>query len=53
MVSDKSDKYVCIIYDSQYKKSRSFIRYNDPTEKLCNTDVDRLENLPEPVGIPG
>ncbi|KAI8647380.1 pseudouridine synthase [Parasitella parasitica] len=29
----------------------SFVRYNDPTEKLCNTDVDRLENKDEPVGI--
>lgn len=32
---------------------RSFIRYNDPTAKLCNTDVDRLLNVPEPVGIFG
>ncbi|KAL7317776.1 multisubstrate pseudouridine synthase 7 [Mucor circinelloides] len=31
--------------------SWSFIRYNDPTEKLCNTDVDRLENKDEPAGI--
>ncbi|GAA5811004.1 hypothetical protein MFLAVUS_004433 [Mucor flavus] len=31
----------------------SFIRYNDPTEKLCNTDIDRLENAPEPVGVQG
>ncbi|CEP16132.1 hypothetical protein [Parasitella parasitica] len=31
--------------------SWSFVRYDDPTEKLCNTDVDRLENKDEPVGI--
>ncbi|KAI8881358.1 tRNA pseudouridine synthase D [Backusella circina FSU 941] len=31
----------------------SFIRYDDPTEKLCNTDVDRLENVPEPTGVQG
>ncbi|KAI9260830.1 pseudouridine synthase [Sporodiniella umbellata] len=29
----------------------SFIRYNDPIEKLCNTDVDRLHDLPEPTGV--
>ncbi|KAI9469723.1 MAG: pseudouridine synthase [Benjaminiella poitrasii] len=29
----------------------TFIRYNDPTEKLCNTDVDKLENKPEPVDV--
>ncbi|KAG2212659.1 hypothetical protein INT47_000636 [Mucor saturninus] len=29
----------------------SFIRYNDPTEQLCNTDIDRIEGVPEPVGI--
>ncbi|KAI8366468.1 pseudouridine synthase [Choanephora cucurbitarum] len=33
--------------------SWSFIRYDDPTEKLCNTDVDKLENAPEPMGIEG
>jgi tRNA pseudouridine13 synthase len=37
----------------QLTSSRSFIRYNDPTEKLCNTDVDRLEGKEEPVGIAG
>lgn len=31
----------------------SFIRYNDPTEKLCNTDIDRIENVAEPVGVEG
>ncbi|KAI7907261.1 pseudouridine synthase [Cokeromyces recurvatus] len=31
--------------------SWSFIRYNDPTEKLCNTDVDKIENKPEPLGV--
>lgn len=31
----------------------SFIRYNDPTEKLCNTDIDRIDGTPEPVGIEG
>jgi tRNA pseudouridine13 synthase len=29
------------------------MRYNDPTEKLCNTDVDRLEGADEPMGIKG
>ncbi|KAI8369919.1 pseudouridine synthase [Blakeslea trispora] len=33
--------------------SWSFIRYDDPSEKLCNTDVDRIENSPEPMGIEG
>ncbi|KAG0743702.1 hypothetical protein G6F57_007998 [Rhizopus arrhizus] len=31
--------------------SWSFIRYNDPVEKLCNTDIDRLHGLPEPTGV--
>ncbi|KAG1447865.1 hypothetical protein G6F56_009121 [Rhizopus delemar] len=29
----------------------SFIRYNDPVEKLCNTDIDRLHGLSEPTGV--
>ncbi|CEG83732.1 hypothetical protein RMATCC62417_17608 [Rhizopus microsporus] len=31
--------------------SWSCIRYNNPEERLCNTDVDRLQALPEPTGV--
>ncbi|KAI8096451.1 pseudouridine synthase [Halteromyces radiatus] len=32
--------------------SWSFIRYNDPTEKLVNTDLDTALGEPQPVGEP-
>ena len=41
------------MYSYSLFQFRSFIRYDDPTEKLCNTDVDKLENAPEPMGIEG
>jgi tRNA pseudouridine13 synthase len=31
----------------------TFIRYNDPNQQLCNTDLDKIEKKPEPTNIPG
>lgn len=42
-----------LVYPFIYTIFRSFIRYNDPNEQLCNTDMDRIEQKPEPVGVPG
>ncbi|KAI8991489.1 pseudouridine synthase [Mycotypha africana] len=30
-----------------------FLKYDDPSEKLCNTDIDRLNKKTEPSGVPG
>ncbi|KAF7721208.1 hypothetical protein EC973_005108 [Apophysomyces ossiformis] len=35
--------------DGHFEK---FMRYDDPTVKLCNTDVDHLEGKPEPADFP-
>ncbi|KAI8071095.1 pseudouridine synthase [Gongronella butleri] len=48
--SDFAGDYRCMMAMPK-DLSWTFIRYDDPTEKLFNTDLDRAQGNPEPTGV--